>query len=147
LFNIVSTVRVLRVLNDKDTGSKRVLQCKPLKTIPSSSQIEFLTDSHYCELASQMLVSNRCDRLDTLQLDLLGANFVNTIFYELKYAPVLLQLSLRSVVISLEDLEIIHENASSLKALKLEWIYITRGNGYPSNIVPAARLYGRCIMN
>jgi hypothetical protein len=81
LFNIFSTVRVLRVLNDKDTGSKRVLQRKPLKALPPSSQVEFLTDSYNCELASQMLVSNRCDRLDTLQLDLFGAYAPNSIFH------------------------------------------------------------------
>jgi hypothetical protein len=138
LFNIFSTVRVLRVLNDRDTDSKRVLQRKPLKTLPS--QVEFLTDSYYCELASQMLVSNKCHRLDTLQLDLFGLESVNTIFHELKYAPVLQQLSLRFVAISLEDLETIHENAPSLKAFKLEWVYMKRGNGYPSNVVPAACL-------
>jgi hypothetical protein len=140
LFNIFSTVRVLRVLNDKDTSYKRTLQRKPLKTLPSHSQVEFLTDSYYCELASQVLVSNRCDRLDTLQLDLFGLESVNSIFHELRFAPVLQQLSLRSAAISLEDLEIMHENTPSLKALKLEWVYITRGNGYPSNIVPAACL-------
>jgi hypothetical protein len=69
-----------------------------------------------------------------------GLESVNSIFHELKFAPVLQQLSLRSVHISLEDLEIIHENAPSLKALKLEWVYIKRGNGYPSNIVPATCL-------
>jgi hypothetical protein len=73
-------------------------------------------------------------------LDLFGLDSVNSIFHDLKYAPVLQQLSLRSVAINLEDLEIIHENAPSLKALKLEWAYIKHGNGYPSNIVPATGL-------
>jgi hypothetical protein len=48
--------------------------------------------------------------------------------------------SLHFVSISLGDLEIIHENVPSLRALKLEWVNIKRGSGYPSNIVPATCL-------
>jgi hypothetical protein len=140
LFNIFSTVRVLKVLNDRDTGSKRVLQRRTLKTMPSHSQIESLTDSFHCELALQMLVSNKCNLLGQLQLDFFGVESANRIFHELKHAPVLQQLLLRSVAISLDDLEVIHKNAPFLNVLRLEWIYIKRSNSYPSNIVPVPRL-------
>jgi hypothetical protein len=75
-----------------------------------------------------------------LQLDFLGAIGANGIFNQLKYAPVLQQLCLRLVYISFSDLEIIHQNISSLKTLILEWVRVFHGDGSPSNIIPATCL-------
>jgi hypothetical protein len=110
LCNIFSTARVLRVLNDRDNGSKCDLQRQLLKTMPSNTRIEFLSDSFHCELAWQMLTCNICSQLTMLQLDFLGAIGANGIFNQLKYSPVLQQLCLRLVYISLNDLEIIHQS-------------------------------------
>jgi hypothetical protein len=94
-----------------------------LDTTHLKSKVEILQDSDYCELATQLIHSNLCDRLKMLNLDFGDAeDDSRTIVAQLKNMPVLETLVLTSPHISVIDLEKLHENIPTIRDLELNFV-------------------------
>ncbi|KAI8879755.1 hypothetical protein K501DRAFT_302990 [Backusella circina FSU 941] len=139
--NIFPNARVLRVESDWTTEYSESSEfTTPIDMNHSKSKVEFLSDFHHCELASQLLSSNLGGRLRTLNVDFCQVPNTLAVICQLKDLPVLNRLSLRSPKMNLVDLDNIHKNIPSIQDLTLDSVTILTAAGLPMDIVPATSI-------
>jgi hypothetical protein len=108
-----------------------------LEVTHSKSTVQVLHDSGYCELTMQIINSNMGDRLKKLDLDFIEVKYGSrTIFTQLRNMPLLEELSLHSLSVTVMDLEMVHENLPTLRKLTLDYVSPNVGE-IPVNITPA----------
>jgi hypothetical protein len=141
LLNIFPNVRVLEVewnLHMPDNSGDYKYFRKPIEMINSTPKIKVLHDSIFCELASQMLVSNLDGRLEELQLDFQGLNgiYIRAVQDQLKDLPVLKTIVLQNFYFGINDLENIHTNIPTIQNLILNCVSVAASE-IPTSIIPA----------
>jgi hypothetical protein len=110
-----------------------------LQSLHTTCELEKIEDSGACELAPQLAMSNLCNKLKTLKVELrvysvlgVASNFISL----LDNMPVLEDLSMTDIKFKLIDLETMHNNLPSLKRLCLEHACPISGE-IPRDVVPA----------
>jgi hypothetical protein len=112
----------------------------PMVTRRSTSKVKHISDSVYCEYASQMLSSNLCSQLSTLCLNFCDTSIsCATIVHQLKDMPVLQELHLQTARLSVANMEMIHHRLPSVKKLGLLDIY-TLSSKTPLDIIPTTSI-------
>ncbi|KAI8890341.1 hypothetical protein K501DRAFT_266253 [Backusella circina FSU 941] len=144
LLNMFPNLRVLKV--EWDLGWIRQSEessyfSEPIEIIRSKSKIKVLHDSVHCELASQILASNLCGRLEELELNFVNTSDIKTraVLDQLKDVPTLKTLTLEALSIGINNLENIHESLLALQEFNLIYVFINASN-MPSDIIPATSI-------
>jgi hypothetical protein len=110
---------------------------EPIKLTHSTPKVKVLHDSIYCELASQLLASNLCGRLEELTLDFAEITGISTstVMGQLKNLPVLKKLELSHLCTGVNELETMHQNLPTIQELKLVLTRVTASET-PANVSP-----------
>jgi hypothetical protein len=130
--------RIIKLTHNSADLEKFTHFDKHIAMIHVKSKIEFLSDSLYCPLISQLLVFNLCGALHTLELvfpnddkDAQG----QTIVVQMTNLPVLKSLGLKHLSIRIEQLEVLHQNVPSIQNFTLEYVDILESRS-PCGITP-----------
>ncbi|KAI8882888.1 hypothetical protein K501DRAFT_315319 [Backusella circina FSU 941] len=139
LCNIFPNVRSIK-LDDPITIENYYHFSEPIETTQQKSKVQHISDTIYCEYASQMMMSNLCDQLTTIYLDFRGL-FVScrTILPQMKNMPVLKELTLNLANLSKVDMEVLHNNIPSIQILKLLRLILCESE-MPLNIISPTAL-------
>jgi hypothetical protein len=99
--------------------------------------LDKIQDFGECELTSQLVMSNMCENLKSLELDQDYESKCNYNLSLLKNMPVLETLTLRDFRVKLMDLEILHDNVPSIKSLRFKDTTMVSGD-FPQDVTPAS---------
>jgi hypothetical protein len=137
--NLFYNARLIQVIYDDPWLADFYRFAGSLKMAHSRPRLESLTDSIYCELASQILAANLGSHIRTLEL-----YFYSLDEFDTKYAlakiqnlPVLKSLTLAILNIGINELINIHQNVPSIQELKLQDIEVL-DSYLPPHITPAS---------
>jgi hypothetical protein len=142
LLNTFPNLRQLKIENDEFISSDESLFfSEPIEMTHSKSKIKVLHDSIHCELASQMLVSNLCGKLEKLELSFSHFRGISTqtVVDQLNNAPVLKELILEYAEIGATDLENLHNNVPHLQVFNLIKT-CPIDSEMPTNIIPVTSI-------
>jgi hypothetical protein len=94
---------------------------RPFQFVNSTSKFEKIVDYGECELTRQLVLSNLCNKLKTLELDVRYSadSVISDTITQLKNMPVLEHLGFRGHKVTLMDLERMHCNLPTIKSLHL----------------------------
>jgi hypothetical protein len=111
----------LREIIFKGSSSQRFQNhmSRPFQFVNSTSKLEKIVDYGECELTRQLAMSNLCNKLKTLELDVryLVDSVISGAITQLKNMPVLEHLGFRGYKVTLMDLEIMHCHLPTIKSL------------------------------
>jgi hypothetical protein len=128
-----------RLINVADEGRDQAVPIffHNVKMKHSKSTVQVLYDGMWCPLAMQILDSNMGERLKKLDLDFRTMTaWFQIAVPELKNMPVLEELTLKSFIAEVLDLEVLHENLPTIKSLELKDV-LPSASKIPENIIPA----------
>jgi hypothetical protein len=138
LCEIFLNVRVLKVSHISGTMRPRCFKSfnEPLVLTHSNSKVQHIADIDCCELASQMLFSNLCGRLESIRLNFYNITYnVHTILAQLKGLPVLIRLRIEQLGMGIDDLDDLHNNLPSVQEFEVVSVTILPGK-ILDNVVP-----------
>jgi hypothetical protein len=137
--NMFHNVRIV----DLDCGFDRDRSpnySEPVEATHTSSKVQHITDEGLCEYASQMMTSNLCGQLHTLDLDFKNLRIsCQTILPQIKNMPVLEELTLSKPYLSVVDMELLHNNIPSIRKLDMTEM-ILQDSKMPTVAKPATPL-------
>jgi hypothetical protein len=120
--NIFPKARVVEITSDRINGEFVHFRKRPVELLVPKAQLVRLADYDECELALDLMATERCSRLKYLNISC-NTDKDNDLHFitGIKNLPVLTELHLGGLNVTLNDMEILHNNVPTITTLTIDW--------------------------